>query len=248
MAEPGNGVGFLPADWPAPETVRAGTTTRHGGASSGPWASLNLGERAGDDRKAVTENRRRLATALRLPAAPAWLHQVHGAVVVDAAQGAGAQADAAVACAPGVVCAVLTADCLPVLFCDRAGTRVAAAHAGWRGLAAGVLAATVAALQTEPDELLAWLGPAIGPRAFEVGQEVCAAFIERCREHALVFQPADRPGQYHCDIYALARTELAAAGVTSVFGGGRCTHAESELFYSYRREAITGRMASLIWL
>lgn len=242
-------IGWIAADWPVPPGVRAGTTTRVGGVSAGRWASLNLGDRAGDDPAAVAENRRRLARDLALPAEPAWLQQVHGPGVVDAAACAPMpEADAAMAQEAGAVCAVLTADCLPVLLCDREGGAVAAAHAGWRGLAGGVLSTAVRAMGRPADELLAWLGPAIGPAAFEVGAEVRAAFVERNPDHATAFAPGAEAGKYLADIYAAARIELAALGVSAVHGGGRCTVSEPETFYSYRRDGVCGRMASLIWL
>lgn len=256
MADPG----WLAADWPAPANVRAGTTTRAGGISRGPWASLNLGDRAGDDPKAVAANRAKLHAYLELPACPRWLHQVHGTTVARlgaptggddvpaTVAGSAPVADAAAAVTANAVCAVLTADCLPVLLCDTAGTRVAAAHAGWRGLAAGVLEATVAAMDCAPGALLAWLGPAIGPAAFEVGDEVRAAFVRRDAALEAAFAPAAQPDKWFGDLYAIARAKLAAVGVAAVYGGGRCTGSEPEHFYSYRRDGATGRMASLIWL
>jgi len=245
------------ADWPAPAPVRACVTTRNGGCSAGPWRSLDLALHVGDDPGAVRRNRHILAAELDLPAEPDWLAQVHGCTVVDAcADGVVRTGDAGYAARPGVVCAVLTADCLPVLLCNRAGTEVAAAHCGWRGLAAGVLAATVARFASPAAGLIAWLGPAIGPRAFEVGAEVREAFLaphddapERRAALAAAFVPV--PGAAHkylADLYALARIELAALGVHGVYGGGCCTFASSELFYSYRRDGVTGRMASLIWI
>jgi hypothetical protein len=233
-------------DWPAPANVRALSTTRRGGVSTGPRASLNLAVHVGDDPRCVEQNRDRLRALL--PAEPLWLAQVHGREVVVADRVApGAVADAAVTRAAGVVCAVQTADCLPVLFCDRAGHVVAAAHAGWRGLAAGVLEATVAAMGVAPGRLLAWLGPAIGPASFEVGAEVRAAFVA----HALAAEAAFVPrggGKFLCDLYLLARQRLAAAGVESVWGGGCDTAGEPDRFFSFRRDRDTGRMASLIWL
>lgn len=238
---------WLRPDWPAPPGVGALATTRAGGVSSRPYASLNLGQHGGDDPAAVRENRERLAQAL--PAEPLWLKQVHGAAVAVHAglTGAEPEADAAVAFGPGRVCAVLTADCLPVLFCDRSGSRVAAAHAGWRGLRAGVLEASVEALACAPSELIAWLGPAIGPRAYEVGEDVRSAFLADPERD---FRPAFTASgdRWLLDLYAAARIALAARGVTQVFGGGRCTHAEAERFYSYRRDGRTGRQACLVWL
>jgi YfiH family protein len=235
-------------EWPAPANVRAATTTRRGGVSLAPYASLNLGGHVGDATESVRENRRLVQRALQLPSAPLWLNQVHGQCIVDAADARpGAAADASFSLQEQVVCAVLTADCLPVLFCDRRGTRVAAAHAGWRGLAAGVLEATVAALDTEPGQLLAWLGPAIGPLCFEVGDDVRGAFIERHAGAREAFA-VGRDGRWLADLYRLARIRLNAVGVDAIFGGGFCTYTEKERFFSYRRDGVTGRMASLIWL
>ena len=247
---------FIAADWPAPAQVHAGVSTRNGGSSAAPWDSLNLAQHVGDDAAAVARNRRILAAALDLPAEPTWLEQVHGCTVVEARRdGIVRTGDAAHTSAPGVVCAVMTADCLPVLLTDRAGTQVAAVHCGWRGLAAGVLAATVARFASPGTELLAWLGPAISQRAFEVGAEVREAFLAPCREESArgavraAFLPArDGASRYHADLYALARVALAALGVNRVYGGGFCTVGSPELFYSYRRDGLTGRMASLIWI
>lgn len=237
---------FIFPDWPAPATVRALQTTRRGGVSRPPYTSLNLGGHVGDDPAAVAANRARLAAGL--PAPPLWLEQVHGIGVVDADACVGrVEADAAVARRSGRVCAVMTADCLPVLLCDRAGTVVAAVHAGWRGLCAGVVEATVAAMGVPAGELLAWQGPAIGPAAFEVGDEVRAAFMARDAAAAVAFR-AVRPGKWLADIWLLARQRLAAAGLGAVYGGGRCTASETETFYSFRRDGVTGRMASCIWL
>jgi YfiH family protein len=235
-------------DWPAPGNVRSACTTRAGGVSAPPYDSLNLAEHVGDSAAAVAENRTRLQRHLNLPSSPLWLEQVHGREVVDAATaGVRPAADASVSRRPGHVCAVMTADCLPVLLCDRAGTSVAAAHAGWRGLAAGVLEASVEAMAVDPGQLLAWLGPAIGAQAFEVGGEVRTAFTATHPRAADAF--VIRPnGHWLADIYALARIRLQAAGVGAVYGGGRCTYSEPEAFFSYRRERVTGRMASLIWL
>lgn len=242
MAEPG----WITADWPAPAGVRAGVTTRLGGVSQGPYASLNLASHVGDAPAAVAENRARLCQALRLPSDPIWLNQVHGTqVCTDAAPGT--TADASLSRQTGQVCVVLTADCLPVLLCDRAGTVVAAAHAGWRGLAAGVVAETLTRMAVDPANVLAWLGPAIGPQAFEVGNEVRAAFLDLASDYAQAF--ADHtPGKWRMDLYTAARLQLAGLGVTRVFGGGYCTYSDAARFYSYRREQQTGRMASLIWI
>lgn len=240
---------FIRPDWPAPAQVHACTTTRAGGFSTGGYASLNLADHVGDDPVHVEQNRQRLATALALPSPPLWLRQVHGVRVVDAGScDAAPEADAAVATHAGVVCGVLTADCLPLLLCDRQGTRVAAAHAGWRGLAAGVIEATVAALEHPAIELLAWLGPAISAPAYVVGDEVRAAFVSHAARASEAFRPAPQGG-WQADLYRLARQRLAALGVNAVYGGERCTFREPAHFYSYRRDgAGSGRMASLIWL
>lgn len=239
---------FIPAEWPAPVGVHAGTTTRVGGVSEGEYAGFNLAERVGDDPAAVAENRRWLRTGLNLVNEPRWLYQVHGIEVASAAPGPDTPvADAAVSLSAGEVCVALTADCLPVLFCDDAGRCVAAAHAGWRGLADGVLQATVAAMDAPPETIMAWLGPAIGPKAFEVGDEVRTAFVDRDPAHADAFSPVES-GKYLADIYALARTALAGVGVERVYGGDCCTVTEAETFFSYRRQdGRCGRMASLIW-
>ncbi len=240
---------FLVPDWPAPAGVRAVTTTRRGGASEGPYAAFNLAAHVGDDPARVAVNRAALRARLALPAEPAWLAQVHGTTVVDAnPRDNPPEADASVADRPGVVCAVLTADCLPVLFCTRDGTLVAAAHAGWRGLAAGVLEATVRALGGPPGELLAWLGPGIGPDAYEVGPEVREAFVCADPRAADAFAQGKRADRWLADMYALARLRLASAGVTAVYGGGLCTYRDRERFFSYRRDGATGRMATLAWL
>ena len=221
-------------------------TTRVGGVSQAPWASLNLGDHVGDDPVRVAANRARLRQ--HLPAEPGWLRQVHSARVVELGRESNPEADAAFTRQPGQVCAVLTADCLPVLFCDRAGSVVAAAHAGWRGLAGGVLEATVAAMQVAPGDILAWMGAAIGPQAFEVGDDVREAFVAQHAEAADAFVPHVAPRKWLADIYQLARIRLGHIGVQAVYGGGRCTFNETDTFYSYRRDGVTGRMASLIWL
>ena len=237
---------LLIPDWPAPAGVRACVTTRRGGVSAAPFDALNLGDHVGDDPLAVAENRRRLQALLGCRAA--WLDQVHGVAVVEADPNRVLEADASWSATPGVACTVMTADCLPVLFCDRAGTRVAAAHAGWRGLVAGVLEASVAALGCPADQVLAWLGPAIGPQAFEVGAEVREAFLAQHPEAAAAFVPSVNPGRFMADLYQLARIRLAAAGVSAVYGGGLCTFSDATRFYSYRRAPRTGRLASLVWL
>lgn len=240
---------WIAPDWPAPARVKAAATLRTGGVSEGTFASFNLGAHVGDDASAVAENRRLLGAALQLPVEPSWLNQVHGTTVVNAADAVATKpsADASVAFGPGAVCVVLTADCLPVLFCDRAGTRVAAAHAGWRGLVGGVLEQTITALGVPPAELLAWLGPAIEQDAFEVGPEVLEQFVARDPTNATAFQ-ANTRGRWQADLYQLARNELARLGVPSVHGGGFKCFADSKRFFSYRRESRTGRMATAVWL
>ncbi|OXS14141.1 hypothetical protein CGX12_15940 [Zobellella denitrificans] len=234
-------------DWPAPANVCAAQSCRQGGVSQAPFNSLNLGAHVGDRVQDVATNRERLGACLNLPAEPVWLEQVHGTrVLILPTADQDRTADAVVTRTPGQVCAVMTADCLPVLFCDDAGTVVGAAHAGWRGLAGGVLEATLAAMQVDPDRVLAWMGPAIGPRAFEVGTDVREAFIEHSALAADAFMP--RGDKWLADLYHLARLRLAAAGVHHIYGGEHCTHSEAERFFSYRRDGRTGRMASLIWL
>jgi YfiH family protein len=238
---------YLEPDWPAPATVRAVTTLRRDGASAPPYDQFNLADHVGDDPAAVAANRQRLYEECELSAPPAWLHQVHGTTVVDAGSGTGADADGSCTTDAGVVCAVLTADCLPVVLCDRQGTRVAALHAGWRGLAAGVIEAGVAAMQVDPGELMAWCGPAIGPRAFEVGDEVRSAFVAAQPRHAEAFVETGTD-RWLADIYLLARQRLAVLGVTRVHGAfDRCTWSEPQSFFSYRRDRECGRMATLIW-
>jgi YfiH family protein len=248
MWERADGLNLLVPDWPAPVSVRACVSTREGGVSRAPYASLNLAAHVGDDAGAVRENRRRLREALALPAEPVWLDQVHGVRVLDLdADTDDRRADAALTRREGVVCAVLTADCLPVLLCDRQGSLVAAAHAGWRGLRAGVLEATVAATGLPGGRLMAWLGPGIGPGRFEVGPEVREAFLglDPGAEDCFRRGPGER---YLADLYALARRRLASVGIADVYGGGLCSFEDRVRFYSYRRERRTGRMASLIWL
>ncbi|MCP4637674.1 MAG: peptidoglycan editing factor PgeF [Methyloversatilis sp.] len=232
-------------DWPAPPAVRACVTTRLGGVSAAPFDSFNPATHVGDDAQAVAANRALLRA--HLPAEPLWLDQVHGVEVLDADRERCGTGDASIAHRAGSVCAVMTADCLPVLLCNRQGTVVAAAHAGWRGLAMGVLTRTVQRMGGAPGDILAWLGPAIGPDAFEVGPEVRAVFLERLPGAAAAFRPGTGDRLY-ADIYLLARLELARAGVQAVYGGGLCTVSQAGLFHSYRRDGRCGRMASLIWL
>lgn len=257
---------WIVPDWPAPRRVRSLITTRSGGVSRAAYAQLNLAEHVGDDRLAVAENRRRLTEHIGVR--PLWLNQVHGAHAVDAlASAPPPAADSAYARAGGVACAVMTADCLPVLLCDRAGTVVAAAHAGWRGLLAGVLEQAVGALAVPGSELLAYLGPAIGAQAFEVGEEVRAAYTSRTPAAAAAFAARTPPlaqdvacsstgptaaastsAKWLADIYLLARQALASVGVDNVYGDDYCTVRDESRFFSYRRDGATGRMASLIWL
>lgn len=242
--------GLIFPDWPAPPSVHAAFTLRTGGVSRAPCDTFNVGAHVGDDPAAVAANRAALRASLRLPAEPAWLEQVHGPRVVDldraAAPASSGPADAAVSRAPGGICAIQVADCMPVLFAAADGSAVGAAHAGWRGLAGGVLEATVRALNMPPAELLAWLGPAIGPAHFEVGEEVRAAFLAADTGASAAFA-ANARGRWQCDLYALARRRLAALGVVSIHGGGWCTYADAGRFFSYRRDGRCGRMAALIW-
>ena len=266
-------IGVLVPDWPAPPRVRAAFSLRRGGVSQGPWISLNLGSHVADDPAAVAENRRRLRAQLRLPGEPCWLSQVHGTQVVKPTGGEPPPiADAAVTSEPGRVLAIQVADCLPVLFAARDGSVVAGAHAGWRGLAAGVLEATVADLAAagaEPRDILVWIGPGIGPGRFEVGEEVREAFVRGVRGGgmrgagagplaeagdpgaAAAFVPNER-GRWWCDLRTLAVRRLAAAGVAAVYGADRghewCTHSDPGRFFSHRRDGQCGRMAALVWL
>lgn len=235
-------------DWPLPGRVKACSTTRHGGVSLPPYDSLNLGTHVGDEKQAVADNRQRLVVGASLPQMPVWLEQVHGTRVVrlDGRTPTDLQADAVYSNVPGQVCAVMTADCLPVLFCSQAGDEVAAAHAGWRGLCNGVLEQTLAAFAAQPGSISAWLGPAIGPQQFEVGPEVRAAFIAVDTAAAAAFTP--QGDKFLADIYLLARQRLQRAGIHTIYGGDRCTVSEISHFFSYRRDGITGRLASLIWL
>ena len=239
-------------DWPAPENVRALQTTRNGGVSTAPYASLNLGDHVGDAPMAVARNRMLLQSLL--PSEPVWLKQVHGTVVADAGQAAcWPQADACITSRPGAVCVVMTADCLPVLLCNEQGSVVGAAHAGWRGLCEGVIEQTVHAMNVPAQTLMAWLGPAIGPQAFEVGEEVRAAFVAHQPEAATAFVTSPLPlagkgNKYLADIYQLARLRLHALGITRIYGGDLCTYTDQERFFSYRRGGATGRMGTFIWM
>jgi len=236
---------WLTPDWPAPANIHAATTLRTGGVSCGAYASLNPAMHVGDDAELVKQNRRIIKEMLNLPSEPVWLEQIHSnravpAVATETLQ----QADASYTSEPGVVCAVLTADCLPLLVCSADGNEVAAIHAGWRGLLAGVIGNTVSAIRNS--ELLVWLGPAIGPDCFEVGAEVRDAFLEKSAAFMTAFKQQDN-GKWLADIYQLARIDLAMLGIDKVYGGGFCTVTEHGRFYSYRRDKQTGRMATLIW-
>ena len=247
-------VHILTPEWPAPPGVRAAFTLRSGGVSAPPFDSLNLGAHVGDEAEAVAENRRRLRTQLRLPEEPAWMEQVHGIDVLDLdalAHGGAARgvvsADAALTRRAGRICTVQVADCLPVLLAARDGSAVAAAHAGWRGLAGGVLEATVQALAVEPGQLIGWLGPGIGAAHFEVGEDVRRAFVTHDAAAAAAAFTSNQRGRWQCNLAALARARLAALGVAAVFGGEWCTYADAARFFSYRRDGRCGRMAALIW-
>jgi len=235
-------------DWPAPPGVRAFVTTRAGGVSEGEYASMNLGAHSGDDPARVERNR--LIVRGHLPSAPRWMAQVHGTDVADLdllSEDAVPTCDAAVTASPGRVAGVQTADCMPLLLCDRAGRRVAAAHAGWRGMATGVIENAVRALGGAPGEAIAWMGPTIGPTAFEVGPEVREAFLRADPGAGAAFV-ARAPGKFMADLYALARRRLEGAGVREVHGGGFCTLREAGRFFSYRRVQKSGRMGAFIWM
>jgi len=236
---------WLLPDWPAPENIHAAATLRTGGVSDGVYASFNPALHVGDSHDRVNENRRLIKEMLNLPSEPVWLEQVHSSIVIDAANPESIkQADASYTAEPGIVCAVMTADCLPVLICDADGSSVAAIHAGWRGLLAGIITNTVKILQKQ--NLLVWLGPAIGPECFEVGAEVRDAFVNKSATFANAFKERG-DGHWLADIYQLARNELKVLGIDKVYGGHFCTVTERERFYSYRRDKETGRMATLIW-
>ena len=239
------GLTFITPDWPAPANVKAMQTTRNGGVSTGVYASLNLGDHVKDHPQHVAANRQLLSGYM--PSEPVWLNQVHGVRVIDAALSSCLEsADASFATRKQVVCVTMTADCLPVLLCDQAGTAVAAIHAGWRSLCDGVIEATVNAMPVQADQLMAWLGPAIGPEAFEVGGEVRAQFIAQDAQAELAFKA--KGDKWLGDLYAIARQRLQTLGVTQIYGGGRCTFSEPETFFSFRRDGDTGRMGSFIWL
>lgn len=239
---------WIRPDWPAPAGVRAFVTTRAGGVSEGEYGGMNLGERSGDEPQRVARNR--MIVRAHLPAAPRWMTQVHGTGVADLdalAEGAAPVADAAVTAVPGRVAVVQTADCMPLLLCDTAGRRVGVAHAGWRGMAAGVIENAVRAMGAAPGEVMAWMGPTIGPSAFEVGPEVREAFLKADPGAGDAFA-AHVPGKFLADLYALARRRLEAAGVREIHGGGFCTYRDTQRFFSYRRVPASGRMGAFIWM
>jgi purine-nucleoside/S-methyl-5'-thioadenosine phosphorylase / adenosine deaminase len=238
---------FIYPDWPAPASVKALQTTRAGGISAAPYDTLNLGLHVGDDPVRVNRNRQLLEPFMS--SEPVWLEQVHGTVVANAdAADCIVRADACIARKRGSVCVVMTADCLPVLLCDDDGSVVGAVHAGWKGLAAGVIEATVKAMGVAPQNLMAWLGPAIGQQAFEVGGEVRAAFVACLPQAAEAFITHGDQGKYLADIYLLAHQRLGALGITRIYGGSLCTYHQSDKFFSYRRDGVTGRMGTFIWL
>ncbi|MCI0401847.1 MAG: peptidoglycan editing factor PgeF [Gammaproteobacteria bacterium] len=248
MPQGPSNVGWIEADWPAPSWIHAVTTTRDGGVSAPPFAGLNLAEEVGDRPEAVAYNRSLLKDCLRLPSEPNWLKQQHGTRVIEIPDaGKNREVDGACTEQDGVICAVLTADCLPLLLCDRQGTRVAAVHAGWRGLSAGVIEAALALLQRPANEVLAWLGPAIGPQKYEVGPEVRDAFLESTNSASKAFA-SHSPGHWLADLYGLARGQLRERGITKIYGGNYCTFSDPDNFFSHRRDGATGRMATLIWI
>jgi len=243
-------IDVIAADWPAPENIHAVSTTRNlhqgAGVSEGRYACLNLALHVEDKPAYVEENRQLLKQQLQLPQEPLWLEQVHGNEVVDASSSLTACADASFSFEKNRVCAVMTADCLPVLICNREGNKVSAAHAGWRGLAGGGIEASIRSLEEKPENLLVWLGPAIGPQAFEVGEDVRQVFIDDLAQCDRAFKE-NRPGHYLADIYQLARLRLKRLGIEAVYGGKYCTYTDADRFYSFRRDGTTGRQASLIW-
>lgn len=236
---------FLKPDWPAPKNVYAATTLRTGGFSQGAFASLNMALHVGDDPELVRKNRDLVGSTLNFPSEPVWLNQVHSNIAVEVKTGmARPEADASFIDQPGVVCAVMTADCLPLLVCTREGDKIAAIHGGWRGLLNGIISNTIKMLQTK--DVLVWLGPAIGAKEFEVGAEVRQLFVEKSEAYSKAFEAKDMD-KWLADIYQLARIELASLEITDIYGGGHCTVTDHEHYFSYRRDGQTGRMASFIW-
>ncbi len=239
---------YITPNWPVPENIRCITTTRTGGCSLQEYSSLNFGNHVKDDATNVEKNRKIIKQDLQLPSEPVWLEQEHGSSVlklgIDLAKNI--TADAAYTNEACVVCAVLTADCLPVAFCDQAGQHIAVSHAGWRGLVNGVLENTLQAMPVKNEKILCWLGPAIGPNKFEVGEEVVEQFVTIDEVHKNAFTEQNNK-KYLANIYQLARNILTKHDVQNVCGGEHCTYSESDTFYSYRRDGETGRMATLIW-
>jgi hypothetical protein len=238
---------IIKPDWPAPARIKACCTTRLGGVSAGPFDSLNLGLHVGDRDVDVAQNRKRLRAALALPGEPCWMRQTHSARVVTLEQDSNRDADAAITRETGRVAVVMTADCLPILLCNRSASEIAAIHVGWRGLRDGVIQSTIMAMHSAPTQLMAWIGPGISQPNFEVGAEVYSAFIDSVAESASCFS-GDRPGHWLCDLAGLAEVVLRGQGVVEVTRSAHCSYRDAGLFYSYRREAVTGRMASLIWI
>lgn len=234
---------YIKPNWPAPSNIHAATTTREVGASIAPYDNFNLGEHVGDNPEHVTENRKTLVKALQLPSEPIWLKQIHSKNIIMANKFNGLpELDACIATQPGKVCVIMTADCLPILLCDKQGNEIAAVHAGWRGLVAGIISETISAIQTSPDQLLAWIGPAICQKHYEVGKEVYEQFSKQndC------FQK-EAHGKWLMDMVAIATQQLKQLGIQDIYGGDLCTYCDPTRFYSYRRDGKTGRMATLIW-
>lgn len=239
---------FIIPDWPAPQNVKAISTTRDGGVSRAPYEHLNLGTHVGDDLQLVLKNRQLLTALAKLPEPPRWLEQVHGINIIDSSDWQeNIEADAIFSQHRNHVCTVMTADCLPLLLCNQQGDCVAAVHVGWRGLAAGIIEKSLTRFSCKPSDILAWLGPAIGPAQFEVGQDVYDAFTKNDINAKTAFVATDKR-LYHADIYKLARQQLQKKGVLEIFGGDFCTVSDKQRFFSYRRDGITGRMASMIWI
>lgn len=248
MPDTKNNIGWIEANWPAPAHVHAGTTTRLGGTSSASYDSFNLAEHVGDDRHKVNANRELLRRYLQLPANPVWLRQAHGNHVINARTAArNTTADGSYTDTAGIVCAVLTADCLPLLLCDTRGMEIAAIHIGWRSFSSNIIRNALAVFSVPPSELMAWLGPCISSNHYEVGNDVRDPCLERSTLFDIAFTPV-RDGHWRADLARLAKLELEEHGLDNIYGGEYCTFAEKSLFYSYRREGTTGRMASLIWM
>lgn len=238
---------YIIPDWPAPQNIKAYTTTRRGGYSESPYDRFNLGPHVGENPETLQKNIELLTSTLHLPETPTWLNQVHGIAVADLNdQSCGLTADACVTSTPNKVCAILTADCLPILVCNQAGSEVAAIHGGWRGLLAGVIDTTIKSMHSAPSQLMAWMGPAISQKCFEVNEEIRDQFLQSNPQYISAFSAQEK--HIFADLYHIARINLMQLGVTAIYGGNFCTYTQHELFYSYRRDQRnTGRMASLIW-